>query len=1001
MFTHHHVTLDQPFLSGLARLLLDMSDAGDPAGLSGTLVVLPAKRACDSLRHVLLEAADRPALLLPGMLTPRGLVNGLGDRLPGLAPASLPGKLRAAVLAAAITGEPWLRDHPEAAPGMAEELIRLFDELRRHGLDPAVPDAPDESSPMLDQDLERVRRAWRLYRMQVERDDVDRELAILAAVEGGAWPGPPLRRLVVAGFAEMTPATARLLRVAARAAGEGHVVTAAAEGAATTARDFLATFSDGDAPTHPARPPREAVALLAGGEPPETGRDERPFAERLAGRDPSPDTATPELVPCPDPESEGREVAARVVRALRETPGAAVGVATNDRGLARRIVAQLRDAGLDMDDTGGAALSTLPEGRLAWQLLRAVITDWHHEPLLEVLTHPLVTLGASRKQHSRRTLLFEREIRRDETGGATLAGLLRRARDREERLREIFPTLDPLISGLLTATMSALAPLGDGRSARSHADHVAALRAAWATAAPDHPLTPDPEVDRSSGEPGIPPARAALAVLLDDLAAASPLLPTVPLDDFAATLSRLLGKELVRPHRSVFLPVQVTGLLEARLERYDLLILAGLSEDSFPGRQTRPLLPGQQWRRRMGLADWRRRLGEQADLFLRLLHNAPRVVATWPLEKDGQPALPSPMISRLLLARDRAPAVAPLAPLYRREAPDHAAIAASQAAFRAEPAAPAALAPTRPLPSISHTALAVYRNCPYRFLLEKGFGLRETDTVLEELRPRDTGVMAHDCMKDFLQGPGAAALAAGECAAARKHLERAAERAFGAGEGELPQRRLWQATFLRAADAVVDFELARTRSWRPAAVEADFSFPLADLRDWIADPASPPLSDDEAAVTIRGRIDRVDQAVDGAAFAVIDYKTGSLPTAREVGDGRHLQLQIYALALLLGGVDDLPTATGAVEGAFYGLRVDGVGFKIEKPHLAGDHDLRRDAAEIMTLARAMLRRDHDFPLVPEARDEMPDPGPCAYCPFRGTCRLDEKLAEAGVGEVGA
>ena len=90
MFTHHHVTLDQPFLSGLARLLLDMSDAGDPAGLSGTLVVLPAKRACDSLRHVLLEAADRPALLLPGMLTPRGLVNGLGDRLPGLAPASLP-----------------------------------------------------------------------------------------------------------------------------------------------------------------------------------------------------------------------------------------------------------------------------------------------------------------------------------------------------------------------------------------------------------------------------------------------------------------------------------------------------------------------------------------------------------------------------------------------------------------------------------------------------------------------------------------------------------------------------------------------------------------------------------------------------------------------------------------------------------------------------------------------------------------------------------------------
>jgi RecB family exonuclease len=58
---------------------------------------------------------------------------------------------------------------------------------------------------------------------------------------------------------------------------------------------------------------------------------------------------------------------------------------------------------------------------------------------------------------------------------------------------------------------------------------------------------------------------------------------------------------------------------------------------------------------------------------------------------------------------------------------------------------------------------------------------------------------------------------------------------------------------------------------------------------------------DVGGVRIRGRIDRVDTSpITGARF-VIDYKTGSLPTARQIDGTRDIQLALYLLALAAGG----------------------------------------------------------------------------------------------------
>ncbi len=997
MFNRHTLALHEPFLPGLARLLLDV--CGDR--LPRALVLLPSSRACGSLRHALLAASGGDGLLLPAVATPSTLVEQLAERMAELAPATVPQALRAAVLAPRLNGLDWLRDRPGAATGMAEELVRIFDELRRHELDPdALEDGGPTATELQIRDVARVRETWRLYRSVITRDALDREREVIdAAHAADRWPGAPVNDLFAAGFSDLAPLTARLIRTAARGAEHAHLVSPTA-GADHLTRLYLAAFSDADAPTHPLSPDRHAAARLMKTDPPSLGRDSRPYLDRLAGLDEPAAVLAPAglplLHPCPDPEQESRLVSDLVIDRLRREPRSRIAVATADRVLARRIADQLTDAGLDLDATDGEPLSNHADGRLVWALLRTAQTDGHAEPLLELLTHPLVSFGRERAEHRSRSLSFEKELLRGRMVARGMTGLRARAEKRDADVRAAWPEAQPEMTRLMDDLEGALGDLL--RLAKSEpapmSTHLSALREAWLRAAPDTPLldtTALPGLDKPR------PARRALLRLLDDLDIASDCVPPLSAAEFAAMLARLLGQELVRPHRSVHLPVQVTGLLEARLEHYDLLVVAGLGEGVFPDEpRSRTLLLGRPWRERHGLPDWRWDLGLDAELFLRLLHNGRRVVVTWSRERDGQPALPSPLVGRLLLATATPPEVAPRASLWCAEAADTTDTA--QSAFASEPRARPVHARSRPLTRLSYSALSIYRDCPYRFLLEKGYGLREQERVFEELQKKDYGSVAHETMRRFLRddGPGARALLAKDRDAALSALRLDTREAFSARIGDVAQRRLWAAAFLAMADDIVDMELAYAADRRGLARESGFAFTLGELHAWLsAQGAAPlPLDDDAAAITCQGRLDRVDLGVDGASVHVIDYKTGDTPTPRKVAEGADLQLVVYALAVRLGRVDGAPV-DASLTGSYYGLKPGKVGCDPSKPHLRADHDLIRDGGVVLATSLAMADREHAYGLIPPDLDPDHQDAPCRYCPWRGACRIDEQGAASG------
>ena len=195
-------------------------------------------------------------------------------------------------------------------------------------------------------------------------------------------------------------------------------------------------------------------------------------------------------------------------------------------------------------------------------------------------------------------------------------------------------------------------------------------------------------------------------------------------------------------------------------------------------------------------------------------------------------------------------------------------------------------------------------------------------------------------------------------------------------------------------------------------LEQEFELPLEALLNWLAKenkagdlgldlPSAPTIGE---PIVLRGIIDRVDEKVTAAAAqfrqaAIIDYKTGKIPTAKDVSGLNDLQILLYTVALESGAVLKAPEGTWLVsEGFYYGITKDLKGAPKTKHLSCGDPDGRALLADgALALAHlAMDAADHDqeFALIPAERAGEGEKNlPCRYCDFRGVCRVEERIPE--------
>ena len=170
----------------------------------------------------------------------------------------------------------------------------------------------------------------------------------------------------------------------------------------------------------------------------------------------------------------------------------------------------------------------------------------------------------------------------------------------------------------------------------------------------------------------------------------------------------------------------------------------------------------------------------------------------------------------------------------------------------------------------------------------------------------------------------------------------------------------------------------------------ELGFGVTRYRDEDTDPASRPepvqIEAGEYQIRLRGKIDRVDLIAckDAQATLAVDYKTGQLPTARDMADYHDLQLALYAKAL--EAMFDMPCAGGA----YHDLRNNKHRYFATFKAKEGYDELLAGATEAVGLYVGAMREGL-FDAIPA--------GKCSkWCPYRQICQYSQARANRKVSD---
>jgi ATP-dependent helicase/nuclease subunit B len=543
-------------------------------------------------------------------------------------------------------------------------------------------------------------------------------------------------------------------------------------------------------------------------------------------------------------EEEAQAIALLVREAL-EVPEKRIAVVTADRGLARRVAQHLERWHITADDSAGRPLALTPAGRLYGLLAEIAGNGPDPANLVAAFGHPLVRSwdGAVRGDWLKGLRAFDRELR----GPCPAPGMEPlRAAAAKAKIAAWWEEAESLVTPLTDWPPNIT--LAEVLSRLSIAAESFARSAIW---------------EREDGR--------ALGKLVEELRGTAEMLgTTIETADVAGVLRDAMETVAVRPGYGGHPRVAIYGLLEARMARADLVICGGLNEGSWPQSPSADPLLAPAILRALGVPGAEFRIGLAAHDLAGAL-GAPQVVLSRALRDAEGPTLPSRFLLRVeaLLGDDltkehRETAIPALLPHLDRERP--------KAEDYPRPAPDPA--PHLRDVAIKVTALDRLLGDPYQFYAQAILDLRRLDQLAADpfSDPALRGTLVHDILdkwhKARVKNPALPiAPFAAECfAEARVHpLFRA----------------LWQPRLIAA--------LERFEAWIDRAAMEGRSVLASEVKGvMIID-----------GVKVIGRADRIDRCADGS-LAIVDYKTGRVPSKKEVAAGFALQLGLLGLMARAG-----------------------------------------------------------------------------------------------------
>lgn len=332
----------------------------------------------------------------------------------------------------------------------------------------------------------------------------------------------------------------------------------------------------------------------------------------------------------------------------------------------------------------------------------------------------------------------------------------------------------------------------------------------------------------------------------------------------------MIGR-VVRPRYGTHPRLFIWGLMEARLQRADLMILGSLNESTWPPEtaaspwMSRPMMSA------FGLSLPERRVGLTAHDFTQAL-GAQHVVMTRAERVAGTPTVPSRWLRQLdnLLARLAIPDVLTKDEPWLPWAEAQDRPSTNRAIAPPKPTPPTTVRPNR----LSVTRIETLIRDPYAIYASHILGMQPLDPLEADPGAAVRGEIVHDALDEFVR-----IFPDDLPRDAEQQLLEIGERVFHSHQTRPGVRALWWPRFRRIAEwFIANEKRRRDQGYRTCVTEISGEITLPGL-----------YSD----FTLSARADRIDNRAD-VGYVIIDYKTGTAPTAKQVEAGWSPQLPLEA-----------------------------------------------------------------------------------------------------------
>lgn len=561
-------------------------------------------------------------------------------------------------------------------------------------------------------------------------------------------------------------------------------------------------------------------------------------------------------------EEEEAQAISLILRQALETPAQSVVLATPNRALARRVRAEMARFEIAVDDSAGQPLASTPAGRFLCLIADASATRFAPVPMLALLKHPLACANQERAEHLRSVRSLDLALRgpRPDPG---LEGIARAAASRPA-LGDWFGAIAQILSPLERIMQGSEASLTDLIDA-----HVRVAER-LSCGPKDRPAV----WQREAG-------LAAFNLVASFREAAIGLSPIEPAS-YPSLFTLHARETAVRPFFGSHPSVAILGPLESRLQSFDVIVLGGLNEGGWPDNTASDPWLSRPMRRQMRLESPERGVGLAAHDFFMLACQR-QVTLTRSSKEDGAPTIASRWLQRLQqlahglgLSHRLEPAI-PWLDLAREVRKVSAPVARAP---RPAPKPPVKLRPRE----MRVTEIETWRRDPYAVYARRILRLKKLDPLNGAVGPLERGTIVHKALERFIVES-----ASGIDRNSVGKLIRIADDLFK--EERIPRSTIaiWRPRFVHAATWFVEKELERRGLISSTYAEVEGTLKL------------PP----DSSFTLLCRADRIDLMKTGATI-IIDYKTGALPTEKQVEAKLAPQLPLEGAILAAGGFKGLP-----------------------------------------------------------------------------------------------